>query len=62
MQAQAAAFASDPRIYFSKEDGTWRFEDDNGQEMEWDTSKNAWFPLVRMFLSLFDDILLIGAR
>ena len=45
-EAQAEAFASDPRIYFSKETNTWLFEDDNGQEMEYDTSKGAWVPVV----------------
>jgi HIV Tat-specific factor 1 len=46
-EAQEAAFASDPRIYFSKEDQTWRFEDDDGQEMEYDAAKGAWALVVR---------------
>jgi HIV Tat-specific factor 1 len=44
---QAAAFNDDPRIYFSKEDGTWRFEDDDGNEFEYDSVKGAWLPVVR---------------
>lgn len=35
------------RMFFSRETGTWRFEDDDGNEMEYDTSKNAWAPVVR---------------
>ena len=45
-EEQAAAFASDDRIHFSKATGTWRFESDDGTEMEWDASKGAWVPLV----------------
>jgi HIV Tat-specific factor 1 len=50
-EAQAAAFASDPRIYFSKESQTWRFEDDDGMEMEYDSAKGAWVESVRGYLS-----------
>ncbi|KAF8492298.1 hypothetical protein JB92DRAFT_3003401 [Gautieria morchelliformis] len=45
-EEQAAAFASDDRIHFSKTTGTWQFEGDDGTEMEWDASKGAWVPLV----------------
>lgn len=45
-EAQAAAFASDPRIHFDRSSGTWRFEDDNGDEFEFDSAKGAWVPLV----------------
>lgn len=45
-EEQAAAFASDDRIHFSKATGTWQFEDEDGSEMEWDASKGAWVPLV----------------
>ncbi|KAF5321971.1 hypothetical protein D9619_001814 [Psilocybe cf. subviscida] len=45
-EVQAAAFADDPRIYFSKTANTWRFEQDDGSELEYDTSKSAWVPLV----------------
>ncbi|EGO00293.1 hypothetical protein SERLA73DRAFT_180800 [Serpula lacrymans var. lacrymans S7.3] len=45
-EAQAAAFAEDPRIYFLKETETWRYEDDDGSEMEYDAVKGTWVPLV----------------
>jgi HIV Tat-specific factor 1 len=38
----------DERIYFSRETGTWRFEDDDGNEMEYDTAKNTWVQVVRV--------------
>ncbi|OCH91463.1 hypothetical protein OBBRIDRAFT_792292 [Obba rivulosa] len=44
--AQAAAFAEDPRVHFDRNSGTWRFEDDDGSEMEWDAAKGAWVPVV----------------
>lgn len=46
-EAQAAAFAEDPRVHFDKTEGTWRFEDDNGDEMEYDATKGVWVPVVR---------------
>lgn len=45
-EAQAAAFASDPRIHINKLSGTWQFEDDDGNEFEYDSAKAAWVPLV----------------
>lgn len=45
-QAQAAAFAEDPRVHFDKQSGTWMFEDDDGNEMEYDAAKGAWVPIV----------------
>ncbi|KAG6917824.1 hypothetical protein DXG01_000884 [Tephrocybe rancida] len=44
--AQAAAFADDERIYFSKEANSWRLEQDDGPELEYDATKGAWIPLV----------------
>lgn len=52
-EAQAAAFADDHRIYYSKESNTWRFEDDDGTEMEYDAAKGTWVPLVRVLLSVY---------
>lgn len=46
-EAQAAAFADDPRVHFDRQAGTWRFEDDDGNEMEYDAAKGAWVALVR---------------
>jgi hypothetical protein len=40
-------FPDDPRLHFSKETNTWRYEADDGTEMEWDTTKSGWVPVVR---------------
>lgn len=45
-EAQAAAFSDDPRIHFDRASGTWRFEDDDDNEFEYDAAKGAWVPLV----------------
>ncbi|CAL1707081.1 unnamed protein product [Somion occarium] len=45
-EQQAAAFASDERIHFDRTSGTWKFEDDDGHELEYDVTKGAWIPLV----------------
>lgn len=45
-QAQAAAFADDPRVHFDRQSGTWKFEDDDGSEMEYDAAKGAWVSVV----------------
>jgi hypothetical protein len=34
-------------MYFSRESGTWRLETDDGNEMEYDATKNIWVPVVR---------------
>ena len=47
-QAQAAAFAADDRIHFDKTSGSWRYEDEDGNEMEYDGVKGAWVPVVRI--------------
>jgi len=41
------SFAEDPRAFYNKETGTWRLEDDDGNEFEYDQEKDAWIPLVR---------------
>ncbi|KAK7472537.1 hypothetical protein VKT23_000652 [Stygiomarasmius scandens] len=41
-----AAFADDPRVYFSKDTNTWRYEEEDGTEMEFDAAKGSWVPLV----------------
>ncbi|KAK0241635.1 hypothetical protein EDD85DRAFT_408634 [Armillaria nabsnona] len=43
---QAAAFADDPRIYFSKETNKWHFEQDDGTELEYDAAKGSWAPML----------------
>ncbi|KAF9452373.1 hypothetical protein P691DRAFT_829554 [Macrolepiota fuliginosa MF-IS2] len=45
-EAQAAAFANDPRVYFDKASDSWRYEEDDGTEMEFDASKGTWVPLL----------------
>jgi len=45
-EVQAAAFADDPRIYFSKTVNVWRLEQDDGTELEYDAAKGSWVPLV----------------
>ena len=48
--AQTAAFESDPRIHFDRQSGTWRLEDENGDELEYDAAKGKWVPVVRYLL------------
>ncbi len=48
-EAQAAAFAADDRIHFDRTTGTWRLEDDDGNELEYDTAKGVWVPVVSFF-------------
>ncbi|THH06512.1 hypothetical protein EW145_g4031 [Phellinidium pouzarii] len=45
--AQAAAFAADPRIHFSTVTKRWTFEDDDGNEWEYDTTKAVDEELLR---------------
>lgn len=46
-EQQAAAFAADERIHFDRSSGTWRFEDEEGNEFEYDSVKGTWTALVR---------------
>lgn len=55
-----AGFATDPRIHFSKVTGKWEFEDDDGNEMEWDMAKQAWVPVVCLRSIILPSSLLIG--
>ena len=41
------SFAEDPRAFYNKETGTWRLEDEGGNEFEYDQAKGSWVPLVR---------------
>ena len=45
-EAQAAAFSSDPRVHFSRVTGRWAYEDDDGNEFEYDGAKGVWVPVV----------------
>jgi HIV Tat-specific factor 1 len=49
-EAQAALFAADPRIHYSRETGTWRLENEDGSELEYDATKGTWVALVRNLL------------
>ncbi|KAG8213798.1 hypothetical protein J3R82DRAFT_10510 [Butyriboletus roseoflavus] len=44
--SSADLFADDDRVHFSKETGTWRFEQEDGAELEYDTAKSQWLPVV----------------
>lgn len=44
--SSADLFAADDRVHFSKETGTWRFEQEDGPELEYDTTKSQWLPVV----------------
>ena len=46
-EAQTSAFADDPRVHYDRNAGTWRFEHDDGSELEYDAAKGAWVPVVR---------------
>lgn len=51
---QAATFESDPRIHYSTVTKRWTFEDDDGNEFEYDPVNTAWLPVVCIYPS--DDI------
>lgn len=42
-----AGTAPAPEPYFDRQAGKWMVEDANGVELEWDTGRNAWVPVVR---------------
>lgn len=42
----ADLFAADDRVHFSKETGTWRFEQEDGTELEYDTTTSQWVLVV----------------
>ncbi|KAL1750595.1 hypothetical protein FB107DRAFT_267281 [Schizophyllum commune] len=42
----AAAYSADHLVYYNKETATWRFEDDDGNEMEYDATKGSWVPVL----------------
>ncbi|KZT72172.1 hypothetical protein DAEQUDRAFT_664760 [Daedalea quercina L-15889] len=44
--AQAALFTEDPHVHFDRSAGTWRFEQDDGSELEYDATKAAWVPVL----------------
>jgi len=44
----AAAFASDPRVHFSKASGKWEYEDEEGREFEWSAFAKNWVPIVSL--------------
>ncbi|KAF7315707.1 RRM domain-containing protein [Mycena indigotica] len=44
--ALAEAFGKDERIYLERTTNTWRYEEADGTEMEYDAAKGKWLPLV----------------
>ena len=56
------SFAEDPRAFYNKETGTWRLEDDDGNEFEYDQEKGVWIPLVRTLPSDLRPTLRAGVR
>lgn len=46
LSAHALTFADDERIHFSKETGTWRLEQEDGTELEYDAAKGSWVAVV----------------
>ncbi len=40
-------FGDDPRISYSKTDGKWILEDDDGSEWEYNDALSKWMPSVR---------------
>lgn len=47
LEEQTFAFSKDPRVYFSRETNSWRIEDDEGSELEFEPSKGVWVAVVR---------------
>jgi hypothetical protein len=45
------SFANDPNISFDKETGKWRYETDDGKELEYDALTRTWVPIVRLSFS-----------
>ncbi|EIW83023.1 hypothetical protein CONPUDRAFT_52939 [Coniophora puteana RWD-64-598 SS2] len=45
-EERAKAFEADPRIHFDRESNSWRYEQDDGTELEYDTAKAAWVPVL----------------
>ena len=56
------SFAEDPRAFYDKETGTWRLEDDDGNEFEYDQEKDIWVPLVRTPPSDLRPTICMGGR
>ncbi|KAI5478405.1 hypothetical protein MNV49_005154 [Pseudohyphozyma bogoriensis] len=40
------SFEADPRVHFNTVSSKWTFEADDGSEMEWDTNRGAWVPVL----------------
>lgn len=59
----ATEFNSDPRVFVDQQSGKHHYEDDDGQEWEWEGQ--AWIPLVSICapqLSQFGDCQVNGLR
>lgn len=42
----SASFAEDSHVSFDQETGKWRYEADDGKELEYDVIAQAWVPIV----------------
>lgn len=51
-------FANDPRVSFDKSKQNWVLEDDNGNELEWDSRSRRFITLVchSILLGYSDDL------
>lgn len=46
----APNFADDPRVHYDRTSGTWKLEDEDGNEMEYEMEKGVWVPVARGLL------------
>lgn len=53
---------SAPEPYFDRQAGKWMVEDPSGAELEWDTARNAWVPVVSPDPSLSRETLYMNKR
>jgi HIV Tat-specific factor 1 len=44
----APEFSTDPRVHFNKGTKKWAYEDEQGDEFEWDSIRNKWVPVVSL--------------
>ena len=49
-EEQQAAFAADPRMHINTVTQRWEYEDDDGNEFEFDPVSGKWVPVVRPVL------------
>lgn len=47
-------FASDPRMTLNEQTGKWSYVGEEGVSYEYDENVGAWFPMVSLYLYLFE--------